>query len=135
MRLIARAEQSSQRLSLKLEQRGFDRTVVKTVVSGLLDQDLVNDERYARLWIRSRLCSRTKAPSPRDLQISLANKGIDRDSSKKALEAELDEENEYALLLRYLEKTEPENQGPSLRSQLRTQGFSASILNIFFDSL
>ena len=126
LRLIARAEQSSLGLTAKLESRGYDSAVAKTVVSGLLERNLLNDGRYAECWIRSRL---GRAPSPQWLLASLGRKGIDRDSSEKALKRVLDPETEYALLLRYLEKICLPG---SKRAILKHKGFSFEVLDRFF---
>ena len=108
LKLVARAEQNSLGLTAKLERRGFDTAVVKAVVSGFQSRNLLDDGRYALLWIRSRLGT-GKALSPRWLLVSLGKKGIVRETSLKALRGVLDPEAEYALLLQYLEKAGPEN--------------------------
>ena len=134
LRLIARAEQNSLTLTAKLERRGFGAALVKAVVSRLLDRNLLDDARYAELWIRSHL-SRKKANSPRWLKISLGKRGIDRNSTRTALEKTLDPETEYALLLRFLEKAghpNSKNYG-YLRTQLKYEGFSTEVLDRYFD--
>ncbi|MDR1804034.1 MAG: recombination regulator RecX [Treponema sp.] len=136
LRLIARAEQSVLGLTAKLEQRGYDHPVVKMVISRLLDRDLLNDERFARLWVNSRL-SYGKTQSPLWLRVSLGKKGIDRNLSGKAVESLLDSETEYALLLKYLEKTglsDGRNES-FLKTQLKSEGFSYEVLDRYFDSL
>ena len=134
LRLIARAEQNSFGLKAKLRHRGFDAQVTEELVSRLVEQDLVNDERYAKLWIRSRLSGR-KAQSPRKLQISLGNRGIDINLSEKALKKELDPESEYALLLRFLEKSGfcESKSGFSFRGRLKHEGFSPEVLDRYFE--
>ena len=97
LRLIARAEQTSFGLKAKLERRGFEAAVIKEVIEQLLNRELLNDERFAGLWIRS--CLNRKALSPLRLLASLRKRGIDRHSSLKAMEKVLDHETEYALLL------------------------------------
>jgi regulatory protein len=121
-------------LTAKLERRGYDAAVAKAVVFRLLDRDLLDDERYAEFWIRSRLALR-KAPSPQWLLVALGKRGIDRYSSGKALKRVLDPETEYALLLKYLEKAGlPERERAfSLRTYLKYEGFSSAILDRYFD--
>ena len=138
LKLIARAEQNSFGLAAKLEKKGFQPAVIKTVISGLLDRDLLNDERYASLWLRSRL--KKKAQSPKTLLTSLRKRGIDRHSSKKALEEILDADTEYALLLKYIEA--PENSKLAgkgdkfyrLRLQLKYERFSVESIDRYFDA-
>ena len=135
LRLIARAEQSSFGLVAKLERRGFGANAAKAVVSCLLKRNLLDDERYAELWIRSRLTI-TKAPSPQWLLAALSKRGISRNSSSKAIEKVLDPETEYNLLLRYLSKARhpKRKKAFSTRVQLKHEGFSSAALDRYFDS-
>ena len=135
LRLIARAEQNSLGLTAKLERRGVDSSVVKAVVSRLLDRDLLNDERFAKLWVHSRL-SYGNARSPLWLRVSLGKKGIGMDLALRTVRNLLDPETEYALLLEYLEKTGiPDDETESiLKSHLKSEGFSYEVLDRYFTS-
>ena len=134
LRLIARAEQNSRGLKAKLELRGYPLAVVNAVVSRLLDRNLLDDRRFAEHWIRSRL-STGKASSPLQLLVSLGKRGIFRDSSRDAMNMVFDEETEYALLLRYLEKAGIRGckKAISLKTQLKNQGFSSAVITKYFD--
>jgi regulatory protein len=135
LKLIARAEQSCLGLTTKLERRNHDYRVVKTVVSSLLERNLLNDERFAKLWVHSRL-SYGKAQSPLWLRASLGKRGIDRNLSLKAVENLLDPETEYALLLKYLEKagiSDGRNEN-FLKTRLKNEGFSYEVLDRYFES-
>lgn len=126
LRLIARAEQNSFGLRAKLERRGCKTKVAKAVVSRLLERNLLDDQRYAELWIRSRLSTRKKI-SPRRLEISLRRKGIDRDSLRKALENSLGPEIEYNLLVNYMKNAS------FPRSYLKHEGFSGDLIEKYFE--
>jgi len=135
LRLIARAEQNSLGLTVKLERRKFDTAVTKAVVSRLLDQNLLDNERFAERWIRSRLAL-MKPPSPQGLLVALGKRGIDRKSSLKAIDKVLDPQTEYELLLKYIKKAKF-LQGKrifSLRAQLKREGFSSTVLDRYFDT-
>ena len=135
LKLIARAEQNSMGLTAKLEQRGHKTAAVKAVVLRLLDRNLLNDERYSELWLRSRL-SRGKRISPRWLLVSLGKRGIDRNSSHRALQKVLNPETEYTLLLKYVEKTGvPGDEKEEIpRAWLKCEGFSSAVLDKYFCS-
>ena len=126
LRLIARAEQNRLGLTAKLEKRGFDAAVTKAVVSSLLDRNLLSDERYAELWLRSRLSSGKKL-SPLWLRSSLAKRGIDINSSKKALKTVLDPETELLLLEKYLGTSA---QSRINKAQLKREGFSSAAIDM-----
>ena len=145
LRLIARAEQSSLALTAKLEKRGIEAAVVRAVISRLTNKELLNDTRYAELWIRSRLGnyhgkrpgSKSKALTPIRLLASLWKRGIDKTSSSSAINRALDGETEYALLLKYLEETGAlEGKRISfLRTRLKHEGFSLEIIEKYFETI
>jgi regulatory protein len=136
LRLIARAEQNSAGLSCKLKRRRIDAAVIQAVVSRLLEQNLLDDGRYAELWIRSRLAIK-KTPTPQWLLAALAKRGIDKKASLKALNKMLDEETEYTLLLKYLERGRfpGEKKEFFLRGHLKYEGFSPAILDRYFEEV
>ena len=129
LRLIARAEQSSLRLTAKLEKKGFDAPAAKHVVSSLVDRNLLNDARYAELWIRSRL-SMNKKVTPLWLLSSLEKRGINRKASREALEKVLDPETEYSLLIDFMKKASArKSENPwAMKHYLKKEGFSHEIL-------
>jgi regulatory protein len=142
LRLITRAEQTQTGLSRKLEHRGHDQASVAAVVSRLVSLGLINDERYAGLWIRSRLARRSgKVPTPRKLSAALRNRGIDSFTAGKVLKNILDTETELALLGRYMEQAssgtknslQTLSSGFSLRGILKFEGFSQAVLSIYFE--
>jgi len=136
LRLIARAEQNSLGLTAKLERKGYDSAAVKAVISGLIEQDLLNDERYAELW----LCSHLKkcAKSPKWLQVSLQKRGICHNFAIKAIKKVLDPDTEYSLLFKYIEglqnsENSEDRNTVSLRSHLKYEGFSSETLGRYFN--
>jgi regulatory protein len=136
LRLIARAEQCTSGLSRKLEKRGHERTCVNAVISRLSALRLLNDSRYAGLWIESRL---RLARSPRRLLISLCARGIDRDDAQAALKKVLDEETELSMIARFAKKHAKKAGGRgediarSLKHVLKSEGFSHAAILRFFD--
>jgi len=131
LKLIARAEQYSLGLTSKLEQRGFDASTAMTVVNNLSDKNLLNDLRYAELWINAH--SRGRKPlSPWRLTVSLRRKGIDADTAGRAIKNSIDPETEYKMLLGFIEE-EQESKKEYLRSYLKKEGFSISTINRYFD--
>lgn len=131
LRLIARAEQSSLGLTAKLVRKGFSADEVRTVVSSLLDRNLINNERYAELWVRSRL---SQGKSPNWLFSSLLKRGIDRKSALSALEKVLDPETEHELLLKFVEKAGISGHAGEIfpRKRLKSEGFSSNALDAYY---
>jgi regulatory protein len=134
LRLIARAEQNSAGLKLKLEKRGIDPSIARQVISGLLEKKLLDDERFAECWIRTHLGGK-KALSPLWFLVSLEKRGIKREISLNAIGNILDEETEFSILLEYIEKIDlhfKENIG-FLRKKLKYERFSSGAIDRFFD--
>lgn len=130
LELIARAEQTAFGLRRKLEKRGFNAACIDAVISNLIEQNLLNDRRYAQMWLNTRL----RLPrSPRRLLIALCAKGIDREEAQAALKEALDEETEAALLARFVKKYEKkiskaEEPKRHLKFLLKNEGFSADAI-------
>ena len=132
LRLIARAEQCSHGLALKLEKRGHEPDCINTVISRLLELKLIDDNRYARLWLESHL---RLARSPRRLASSLYRRGIERDDADNALKTALNEEEEFAMLSRYVKKHLRKKSGKdvSLKHLLKSEGFSPQVITRFLN--
>jgi len=136
LRLIARAEQCTAGLSRKLEKRGHERTCVNAVISRLTSLRLLDDSRYACLWLESRL---RLARSPRRMLISLCARGIDRDDAEAAMKKALNEESEISMITRFVKKYAKKAGGNggdiarSLKHVLKCEGFSQAAISRFFD--
>ena len=135
LRLIARAEQCSAGLSRKLEKRGYERVCVNAVISRLLDLRLLDDCRFAQLWLESRL---RLARSPRRLLIALCARGVDRGDADAAIKAVLDDDAEFSLLARFVKKQARKirNIGDDTRSlkyMLKSEGFSLTAIERFLN--
>jgi regulatory protein len=130
LRLIARAEQCTARLTRKLEKRGFDSACIGEVISKLTELKLLDDNRFARLWLESRL----RLPrSPRRLLSSLCVRGIDHEEAQTALKNVLDEETEFTLIARFAKKYSRKAKGDprSLKYLLKNEGFSSMAIKRF----
>jgi regulatory protein len=141
LRLIARAEQCSFGLSRKLEQRGYDPVCVRQVVSRLAVLALVDDSRFARLWLENRL---PRARSPRRLLAGLCARGIARNDAAAALSTVLDPAAEFALLERFVRKQLRRSRGAAggkmagnglrlLKFALKGEGFSNEVIQRFLE--
>ncbi|MDR0589276.1 MAG: recombination regulator RecX, partial [Spirochaetaceae bacterium] len=124
LRLVARAEQTRRGITHKLEIRGFAPSCIQAVVSYLTDLEIVNDERYAVLWLQARLARSVEAP--RKLSAALRRRGIGSRVADGALKRVLDFQTESALLRGYLKKQGAPAPGTEsfLKKQLKYEGFS-----------
>jgi SOS response regulatory protein OraA/RecX len=125
--LIANAEQTCLGLEYKLKARGHTSSCVKAVVDHLSSIEAVNDERYAGLWVQSRLS--LKSDSPNKLLAKLCAKGIPCGTAKKVLKAALDVETELALVKKFAAKNLIDSESSRTRRQrLKYEGFSAEVV-------
>jgi len=102
LQLIARAEQNAFGLSRKLKKRGHEPDCINAVIARLCELNLLDDRRYARLWLESRISRH--ATSPRRLLAAIRSRGIDRRDAEAALKETLDDEAERQLIERYVQK-------------------------------
>ncbi|MDR0502798.1 MAG: recombination regulator RecX [Treponema sp.] len=138
LRLITRAEQCMGGLARKLEKRGYSAACVNSVISRLCEMKLLDDSRFARLWLESRM---RYTRTPRRLLSSLCARGIDRDDAEAAIKSVFDDEAEFALLTRFIKKHSRKKRGKnkgeadsrSLKYLLKNEGFSASSIRRYFE--
>jgi len=145
LRLIARAEQTAFGLGRKLGKRGCGSDCANTVISRLCDMGLLDDRRYACLWLESRLYR--QGSSPLRLLAALRSKGIDRDDAESALREVLDDDAELRLLECFVRKKPLDVRGVdfqgeddssarrSIRYRLKSEGFSSLAIERLFDNL
>jgi regulatory protein len=141
LKLIARAEQTPMGLLVKLEKRGHSGACIHQVLTRLKELNLLDEQRYIKLWLESRLARR--ADSPRHLLSCLCARGIDRNYAESGIKAILDTETELSLLKRYVKKLPKQkkfiqfinrsNADPqrSLISYLKGQGFSFAVIEMY----
>jgi regulatory protein len=132
LRLIARAEQCSAGLSLKLEKRKFSSKCTDVVISRLTELKLIDDKRFARLWLESHL---GLTRSPRRLLAGLVKRGIDMNRAKSILSEVLDEETEFSLLIRFAEKYSRKHDKLELEYLLKRESFSSKTIKLYFNKL
>jgi regulatory protein len=130
LRLIARAEQCTRGLRCKLEKRGHDSMCINAVIERLSALQLLDDCRFARFWLESRL----RLPrSPRRLLVSLCAKGISRGDAEAALKNVLNDAAEYTLLLRFVKKYARKKNTRDLKYLLKSEGFSSEAIQRFLE--
>ncbi|MHC6201807.1 regulatory protein RecX [Breznakiellaceae bacterium SP9] len=135
LHLISCAEQSAVNLSSKLIKRGHTRASVQAVITHLQDLDLLNDSRYARMWLESRTCAHIN--SPKQLLAALCRHGLAHRVVHAAYKSVFTFEKELSLLTRYVSKKHIACEGDPHQTfqQLQAEGFSSAVLHAFLDAL
>ena len=121
---LARREHSAGELVLKLMKKGYDRVTASDAVELLKQRGYVDDSRFARMWIESRLRRRPEGRSK--LLAGLAAKGVARETAEAAVAGVFTaEEAEDALrrcAVKYIKTRKPSRQ--KLVNYLMGRGFS-----------
>ncbi len=89
LRLIGYRPRSERELRQRLEQKGWDQTVIQETLDRLRKNGLLDDLQFAQDWIENRQTFRPR--SARLLRRELRQKGLDEQTIQQALK-ELDEE-------------------------------------------
>jgi regulatory protein len=89
LRLISYRARSERELCQRLEQKGWDQTVIQETLDRLRQNGLLDDLQFAQDWIENRQSFRPR--SARLLRQELRQKGLDEQTIQQALK-ELDEE-------------------------------------------
>ncbi len=84
VRLLARREHSAQELARKLKRKGWPEKLVVPGIEELAEAGLQSDERFAESFARSRA---EKAYGPVRIKAELAERGVDRSLSSRAVGA------------------------------------------------
>jgi regulatory protein len=133
LRLVSRAEQTSQGLRRKLEKAGHSPSCARAVLARLGELGIVDDSRYARLWLQARLAY--KAESPRRLLAALRGRGISRHDAEGVLREVLNPSAERALLEKFLQKNRLSGGESNIGGLLRGEGFSPSLIREYRENL
>jgi regulatory protein len=138
--LLARAEQSSFMLRVKLEQRGFSSRAASIAIERLSYKSLVDDKRFARAWALSRLRhSGSRAEGPASLIAALRERGIDRTVAAEAIAEILGAEVEpearaEALSLAFAKELKrSKDDKDEARRRLRALGYKSEEISDCFD--
>ncbi len=132
MKLLARRDHSVYELTLKLKPFYSGREI-DTVIARCLQENWLDDARFAENYIRSRSNS---GYGPRRIALELQQKGVAGEIIRQALqEAAVDWQ---ALLLRLLERRMPLPEEPAerikLQNMLLRRGFSSDLIQRCFFS-
>jgi regulatory protein len=135
--LLARAEQSSFMLRLKLEARGFSPRAAGIALDRLRAKRFLDDRRFAAAYAASRLGRlSSKAEGPASLVAALRARGIERATAAETVAELLGPAERAAVLAVAAEKALKRSGGDrdEARRRLRELGFLSREISEFFDS-
>ena len=139
LNLLSYRPRSRNELSRRLALKGYPEDVVEDALAALARADLVNDERFTRDWVASRL--QTRPMGATRIAWELRQKGIAKELVEQAV-GSIDTETEYELALglaqRKIKRAGAESSDDGRRrlaSFLRRRGFGWDVISRVIEDL
>lgn len=104
---LSHRDRSVKEMITKLHSKGYEPEIVKKVIHILLKSDLLDDEKFAWLFSRSKIESRSWGPVK--LRYELTLKGIDKEILEKTITEIYDKYDQYDLIKSLLSKRIKDN--------------------------
>jgi regulatory protein len=131
LKVISYRPRSIREVQKKLQEKGFDETVVRLVIVRLKETGLVEDKEFAQAWIENRTVFKPR--SRRLMALELRQKGVPDEVVQNALVDAVDDETlAYESAIRYarrLKKLEWLEFRKKLSAFLMHRGFSFEIIS------
>ncbi|MFO7729265.1 MAG: regulatory protein RecX [Spirochaetia bacterium] len=127
--LLTRREHSRFELSNKLKKRQYSKEVISKALDAFQESKLLDDRRFAEIWIRNRL--RRKSEGPTKLKAALKQKGVADEVIEEVLPREYGAEARQQALEQATEKSIKKSQGDRDKfiRMLLYRGFSWKQIN------
>ncbi len=130
-RLLNVRHRSQKELKERLFRKGFDSETVQETLAYLRKDNIINDEKFAKLWVESRMLSNPKGVIV--LRKELMQKGIAPKTIDDVLSGKKEEEESVAIRLAEKKKAQLKN-APFIKARkkifnfLARRGFSFSVI-------
>jgi len=128
-RLLSYRPRSIKEINDRLKKKGFSPTIIKKTIDSLKKINYLNDEEFAKSWVRSRLQLRPSGLSL--LRYELRQKGIAEDTADEVINLAADEYDESeaakevaSARCKAYRHLEPQKRRLRLYGYLRRRGFS-----------
>jgi len=129
--LLSYRERTIKEMKDRLRKKNFSAEIIEKVISYLLDKDYLNEERFAEMWIRSRI---NHHPRGRKLIYKeLKNKGVENRIINTSLDEYLSREKELEMASYLMEKwlrrrKEEDSSSYKLKNYLANKGFNYDLI-------
>ncbi|MDP8215401.1 MAG: regulatory protein RecX [Candidatus Euphemobacter frigidus] len=140
LRLLNYRERSRKELSDKLGERHYPTPVITRIIEKLERLELLDDEKFARLWVRSRL--RFKPRSAWLIRRELKEKGLDEELISRVVEEEYPPDREMGAAVTlarkrfdYYRGDQPAAAWRKLFAYLARRGFSPDTIRECIDKV
>ena len=100
---ISKSQKTQKQIKDYLTKKGFEDTIINYVLQKLEEYNFVNDEEYAKNFVKYK----TKSSGKRKILMELKQRGVREDLAKNSVESfSKDEENIYSVAEKYLKLKE-----------------------------
>lgn len=129
--LLGYRERSLQEIRMKMGRRGYEEKLIEKVVKYLKDRNLINDKRFARLWVESRI---KKGYGSWRIKFELEQKGVNREATDEIMKALYSGTDEVQVALDLVRKKrwllkKDQKLIRRISNLLRQRGFSFEIIS------
>ena len=132
-RYLSYRPRSYSEVERKLRDKGFDDVTVRIVLSNLIRLGYIDDEKFADQWAQSRI--RLRGLGRRRIEQELRDKGVDRETARRALDDVLTADLEIETARRAAERKlltmrtlDRETKRRRLAGFLERKGFSFAVI-------
>jgi regulatory protein len=130
LRFISYRQRSTAEVQRNLEEHNFSEEVIQHTLERLQRNSLVDDNRFARLWVENR--SEFRPRSRKALQFELRRRGVEDETIAEAIESVDDESMAYQAALKYSRKLTKLDDWQSFRQKLSAflgrRGFNYDVI-------
>ncbi len=131
LKLLEYRERSEWEIRDRMRRKGYEEKVITETIEFLKNQNLVNDERFARMWTESRL---RRSYGRWKISSDLKGKGVDRELIDEVLEELYSGINETQIVLELVERKWPSLEKEDnlmlrrISNFLKQRGFSFEVI-------
>lgn len=129
--LLSYRERTIKEMRDRLQKKDFSAEIIEKVIEYLVEKDYLNEQRFAEMWIRSRI---KHHPRGRKLIYKeLNDKGVERKTINSALNEHLNREKEIDMAVYLMDKwlrrrKDEDSSSYKLKNYLARKGFNYDII-------
>jgi len=132
LKLLSYRERSGWEIKKRMERKGYQKEIIEDTLNYLKKRDLINDERFARIWIEDRIRGEY---GRRRIYYELSEKGVDKEIVDDLIKKLYPKVNEINIALHLIEKNkrflkeEKNSRIRKISAFLERRGFPFDVIN------
>ena len=132
LKLLSYRERSRWEIKKRMERKGYQKEIIEDTLNYLKERDLINDERFAHIWIEERIRS---GYGRRRIYYELSEKRVDKEIVDEFIKKLYPKVNEMSTALHLIEKNrrflkeEKNSRMRKISAFLERRGFPFDVIN------